>query len=245
MSTLCKGTAAVTSEADLNVPFPNSILPTSQPNRNSADGRLTSGSLDTIYNGLVASGKLISNDRYKQLMVDVTTQADKAKQQQILETAGAQEKQTMDAIQSEFCYYYVRYKYALQDLFDTLSMTSAGSTLTDPQRKTIETKIANAKALNIKLNDIIQFTNFLATTRASEMRDQNSTINSLNTNITDIYSRLQAQNDILKKEDSITDLRKRMVEFTQEKNQSASNLLSLYGFLNLVAVGLLFYVARS
>jgi hypothetical protein len=49
----------------------------------------------------------------------------------------------------------------------------------------------------------------------------------------------------LNSENSITELRKRMVEYTEEKNRSAMNLLSLYGFLNLVAIGLLFYVARS
>ena len=242
---VCKGTAAITSEMDLNQTFQNSILPSTEPERTSADGRLTSGALDGIYRKLVAAGKLISNERYKQIMVNVTSQADKAKQQQLLETAGQQEKQTMDAIQAEFCFYYVRYKYALEDLFDTLTRTSASSSVSNDQRMTIETKIGKAKSLNVKLNDIIQFTNFLATTRASEMRSQNQTINMLNDGIKDIYGRLQAQNEILRKQDSMTELRKRMVEFTEEKNQSASSLLSLYGFLNLVALGLLFYVARS
>jgi hypothetical protein len=34
-----------------------------------------------------------------------------------------------------------------------------------------------------------------------------------------------------------------MVEVTQEKNRYASNYLGLYGFLNLVAVGLLIYIS--
>ena len=244
MSNVCKATPTVTSEVDLTRPFPNSILPSQEPER-TADGRLTVGSLDQIYRSLVNQGKLISNDRYKQLMMNVTSQKDKAELQKILETVGQQENQTMVSLQSEFCFYYVRYKFALEDLFETLSRTSATSTLTDPQRRTIETKITNAKTLNIKLNDLIQITNSIATKRASEMRDQNSTINVLNSSLQDIYGRLATQNEILKKESSITDLRQRMVEFTQEKNQSAANLLSLYGFLNLVAVGLLFYIARS
>lgn len=244
MSNVCKATATVTSEAQLNVPFPNSILPSREPER-TAEGRLTQSALDSIYTSLVNDQRLVSNARYRQIMINVTTQKDKDEQRRILESVGALEKTTMTALQTEFCYYYVRYKFALEDLFDTLSRTSSGSSLTDAQRKTVETKITNAKALNVKLNDMIQITNSIATKRAAEMRDQNSTINLLNTSIQDIYSRLQKQNEILKKEDSITDLRKRMVEFTQEKNQSASNLLSLYGFLNLVAVGLLFYVARS
>lgn len=244
MSNVCKATPTVTSEVELSRVFPNSILPSQEPER-TVDGRLTATALDAIYTGLVNQGKLISNNRYKQIMVNVTSQKDKAEIQRTLESVAQQESQTMTALQSEFCFYYVRYKFALEDLFETLSRTSAGSSLTDAQRKTIETKITNAKSLNIKLNDLIQITNSIATKRASEMRDQNLSINLLNQNIKDVYSRLQQQNDILRKEDSISELRKRMVDFTEEKNQSATNLLSLYGFLNLVALGLLFYVARS
>jgi hypothetical protein len=38
------------------------------------------------------------------------------------------------------------------------------------------------------------------------------------------------------------ELRKHMVEVTKEKNKQASNYLGLYGFMNLVAVGLLLYI---
>ena len=244
MSNVCKATPVVTSETELSRVFPNSVLPSAEPER-TAEGRLTQSALDSIYSKLVSEGKLVSQQRYKQIMVNVTSQKDKAEIQKTLESVGQQESQTMTALQTEFCFYYVRYKFALEDLFETLSRTSASSSLTDAQRNTIETKISNAKGLNMKLNDLIQVTNSIAVKRSSEMRDQNVTINMLNENIKDVYTRLQRQNEILRKEDSITDLRKRMVEFTEEKNQSAVNLLSLYGFLNLVAVGLLFYVARS
>lgn len=244
MSNVCKATPTVSSESELNTPFPNSVLPTNAPER-TADGRLTQSGLDSIYITLVRAGKLVSNDKYKEVLAKVTNQKDKDEQKRILESVGSKENETMVALQTEFCYYYARYKFALEDLFETLSRTSAGSTVTGPQRATIETKITNAKNLNTKLNDMIQITNAIAKKRSAEMRDQNTTINMLNDSIKDVYTRLQRQNEILRKEDSITDLRKRMVEFTEEKNQSATNLLSLYGFLNLVALGLLFYVARS
>jgi hypothetical protein len=245
MSNICKDTPPITSESQLLVPFPNAIMPREQLERNSSDQRLTNAAMENLYSRLVSQGKLISNQRYKQLLNAIANQKDKDVQQKTLETVGQQEKQTMDALQNEFCYTYVRYKFALEDLFETLTRTSSASSLTIAQRKTIETKISRAKELNMRLNDLIQFTNFLANKRASEMRDQNSNINTLNSSLADIYGRLQKQNEILRQESSITDLRQRMVEFTQEKNQSATNLLSLYGFLNLVAVGLLFYIARS
>lgn len=40
-------------------------------------------------------------------------------------------------------------------------------------------------------------------------------------------------------------LRTDMMEYSVEKNRSARNLLALYGFLNLTAVGLLIYIYRS
>jgi len=44
---------------------------------------------------------------------------------------------------------------------------------------------------------------------------------------------------------SYVELRKHAVEVTEEKNKVARNYLGLYGFLNLVAVGLLIYVSAS
>jgi hypothetical protein len=242
---VCKATPAITSETALRTPYPNPIMPVTQLERNSNDQRLTSAAMENLYNRMVSEGKLVSQQRYKQLLNMVATQKDKIVQQRTLESVGAQETKTMNALQDEFCYTYVRYKFALEDLFETLTRTSSGSSLTDAQRRTIEQKIQLTKDFNMNLNDIIQFTNFLSNKRAAEMRDQNSTINVLNSSLQDIYGRLAQQNAILRQESSITDLRQRMVEFTQEKNQSASNLLSLYGFLNLVALGLLFYIARS
>ena len=245
MSSVCKTTPAITNEIELRKPYPNPIMPTNQLERNSNDQRLTNAAMENLYSKLVSQGKLVSNDRYKQLLNAVANQTDKAVQQKTLESVGQQEKQTMTDLQNEFCYTFVRYRYALEDLFDTLTRTSSGSSLTPAQRKTIEEKIAVTKDLNTKLNDIIQFTNFLSTKRASEMRSQNSNINILNESLKDIYGRLQQQNEMLRQETSITDFRQRMVQFTEEKNQSAASLLSLYGFLNLVALGLLFYIAKA
>ena len=44
---------------------------------------------------------------------------------------------------------------------------------------------------------------------------------------------------------SYLNIQKRMVEVTEEKNKIAYNYLGLYGFLNLVAIGLLIYIAAG
>lgn len=41
------------------------------------------------------------------------------------------------------------------------------------------------------------------------------------------------------------ELRKHMVEVTEQKNKMASTYLGLYGFMNIVAVGLLIYIAAA
>jgi hypothetical protein len=243
MTSVCKATPAITSIAQISVPFPNSVFP-GTPLQRKSDGRITEGSLSSLYDSLVSAGKLVSVEQYKKRLQSVA-QKDKEAQKATLESLGLTEKRTMDAIQTEFCYNYVRYKFALEDLFDTMSRTSAGFTLTPQQRTSLQAKLDTAKKLNTTLNDLIQLVNFIAKQRASEMREQNTDINSLNGEITSVYGQLAKANELLRKEDALTDLRKRMVEFTEEKNRSAANLLSLYGFLNLVALGLLFYIARS
>ena len=55
---------------------------------------------------------------------------------------------------------------------------------------------------------------------------------------------LQEQKMLLETK-SYTKLRKHAVKVTEEKNRMASNQLALYGFLNLVAIGLLLYISSA
>lgn len=247
---ICGTSGTITSDAQLATPFPGSILPAVSSGRINAGelkGRLTAQKLEDIYNTLVQQGDLISNTKYKQDLAKVgdLKNTNQAAAQAILNNLGAKETATMGKIQQEYCFYYFRYKYALETLFDKLVSTSKLTSLKDSDRADIQNKLNRAKNFNEKLNDMIQITNFIAQKRASEMRQQNNEINSMNASIKSTFDTLQEHSRILNSESSITDLRKRMVEYTEEKNRSALNLLSLYGFLNLVAIGLLFYIARS
>lgn len=209
-------------------------------NRVPATGRLTETSLEAIYNNLTSGNppRLLSNKDYKDGMKPENIRS-------TLEGLGLREKKTMEDIQKEFCFNFVRYQWSLNQLFDKLVETSKQSALTDTQRNEINGLLDQAKTFNEKLNDIIQVTNFIAKKRAEDMATQNSEINGLNANINSLFSNLNKSNDVLRKEDALLQLRKRMVEYSQEKNASASNLLGLYGFLNLVALGLLFYISQK
>jgi hypothetical protein len=247
---ICQSSGTITSDAQLATTFPGSILPAVGGGRISSGelkGRLTEDKLGSVYDTLVQQGALISNTRYKEMLSKVgnvkTVSNESA--QAMLNDLGNTESATMQKIQQEYCFNYIRYKYSLETLFDKLIMTSKLTTLSEADKADIQSKLTRAKTYNEKLNDIIQITNYIAQKRASEMRQQNAEINAMNTSIKSTFDALQGHSKMLNSENSITELRKRMVEYTEEKNRSAMNLLSLYGFLNLVAIGLLFYVARS
>lgn len=240
---VCSATADITNPTnELKATFANSVLPADGAGRE--NGRLDKTALETVYGNLVTAGRLLSHTQYQSILGAIKdgsrqSASDAIQQYQSTETT------TMQQIKDEFCFYYVRYKYALQDLFTTLTNLSTAGAVTTLQQGDLQTKLNTAIKFNDNLNDLIQITNYIAQQRSTEMREQNLDINSMNSDIQSTFSVLQDHNNMLKQKDALAKLRQRMAEFTQEKNLSASNLLSLYGFLNLVALGLLFYIYRT
>lgn len=250
MAGICGTSGMVTSESQLSQEFSGSILPAIGSGRiesGELKGRLTAQKLEDIYQTLVTQKALVSNADYKTNLARLgnMAQTNAASAQEILDTLGQKETATMRKIQEEYCFNYFRYKFTLETLFDKLVQTSKVSSLTDADKADIQSKLNKAKVYNEKLNDLIQITNYIAEKRAAEMREQTSEINAMNTGLAATFQTLQTHRKLLNSETSVQDLRKRMVEFTEEKNRSAVNLLSLFGFMNLVAIGLLFYIARS
>lgn len=234
----------INSDAQMNEPFPDSVLPAQQIQGRLANGRLPDTIMADMYRSLSQQGKLTSNADYMAKLTAIS-KTGVLRTPSELASVGEREKQTMDKMREEFCFYYMRYRYVLTMLFSSLTSTSAGTTVTAEQQQVIKDRLAQAVTFNNKLNDMIQFMNYVARRRAMEMKDQSSYINSLNQEIQTTFDSLAAQKKILDSGDAVATLRKRMTEFSFEKNLSANNLLSLYGFLNLVALGLLFYVSRT
>lgn len=247
MNNICSSDGKITDPAQLNEKYnATNFLPPAGTGRDPESGRLTNDSLNAMYETQTKNNIFISVQTYKQKLAIVgDTKTTRVAIKAALENLGQQDKEAMSMLQSQFCWNYWRYKYALEDLFTTLVNTSTAVEFNTEDRAKIQQKLNIAREFNTNLNDLIQFANHVAQMRAAEMGTQNGEINALNTRIREIYDRLASANDLLKREDATVELRKRMVEFTQEKNLSANNLLSLYGFLNLVALGLLFYISRS
>ena len=247
----------ISTDAQMNAAFPpagskaKSVLPITGLSRDAND-RLTGTSLQIIYDALISQKRLTSGAEFKVKLEEIrskqnaqTKEKGREQVQKILEDLPTSELTTMNDLKDEFCYTYSRYKYALDQLFTKLTETSTSGTVTEDQKRTINTYLTKAREFNTKLNDLIQVSNFLSSKRVSDASEQSAEVNALNNNISSTFSTLQSHHAILQKENSEADLRKRMVEYTQEKNRSTQNLLQLYGVLNIVAIGLLLYIYRS
>jgi hypothetical protein len=250
----------ISSDAEMNLPFPppgkpaKSVFPTSGLNRD-GDGRLSSFSLQSIYDALLSQKRLISGDSYKIKLAEIKNaqanmKSDDMKKgreelNRMLNDLPQTETQTFTDLKDEFCHTYSRYRYALDQLFTKLASTSGKATVSESDKAAINMYLSKAKDFNIKLNDLIQVSNYLASKRVQDASQQSSEVNALNENISAVFGSLKRQSDILNKEHSEAELRQRMVEYTQEKNRSTNSLLQLYGVLNIVAVGLLLYIYRS
>ena len=53
------------------------------------------------------------------------------------------------------------------------------------------------------------------------------------------------QNKIISSTEGAIKIKKEMVKYTEEKARHSDNLLKLYGFLNIVVVGLLVYIYKA
>lgn len=128
-----------------------------------------------------------------------------------------------------YCAYEKMYKKALTEFFDAP---------TDAEKR------KRAIILNLKLSIIIagldRIRVYLQDKTPSAMATSNA-----NNEIAATTTNLSSQLDALTSKDSDRALYKRMVEYTEEKNEAHRNLLGLYSVLNLVALGVLFYIARN
>ena len=146
-------------------------------------------------------------------------------------------------LQAEYCFYESRYKYALDKLFTAISTGYlTGST---ENKATVESYLSKTKMLNTRLNDLTQIMNGITESMLSTSDTIANEIEQFNQRIKVQKDKLDAQNKIIMTGDATTNIRKQMVQYTEEKAKYTDNLLSLYSFLNIVALGLLVYVYKA
>ena len=124
---------------------------------------------------------------------------------------------------------------------------STAWTGTGGQNNAINSYKAAAIKLNTRVNDITQIVD------AVSKKQRTSNITSLTTRLNADDQNLQSQSATLLRQRELLSsdnqnnmvLMKEMEDYSRQKSKYHNNLLMLYSFLNITAIGLLFYVYRS
>jgi len=145
-------------------------------------------------------------------------------------------------IQKEYCFYYKRYMFILTNIL----MTAATSTTENSPD--YNKKKENTELLNSRLNQILQLLQALVNSRLNTLKTyygQDTGVNVINAELDKNRNELIKHSTLLKNQQLEADVKMAMVDYTLEKNSSSRNLLAIYGFMNIVAGGLIFYLYRS
>jgi hypothetical protein len=156
----------------------------------------------------------------------------------------------VDAIKREYCHYYVRYADGINQLLDSL-ISATGVDLTDKHNPFKDPAKGNGlntvcRNLNANLNMIAYFVQGVSDYRKNTILPQIKTdLNKLNEKLSSAAQSLTNQKRILTSAQTNVQLYKEMEEYSREKSKYTGNMLMLYSFLNITALGLLFYIYRS
>jgi len=146
-----------------------------------------------------------------------------------------------NTVREEYCFYEKRYLAALDGFLQSIGDAS----MNGGNVNSVQTRLDTVIKLNQKLTLITQIVNGIAKNRYTTTQKYQQDINSLNDELKGKQAKLDAQRAIITKETAMLDVNRRMVEYTEEKNRANNNLLAIYSVLNVVAIALIFYIART
>lgn len=149
------------------------------------------------------------------------------------------------SLKYEFCFYLSVYKILLSD-YITLQNTAISTTYTqDMKNAEIMKVVNNLSATRLRLNDIIEIASYIGTKQTAEMSGMSANINQFLQSTSETVTALDANASVLRNNNKDANLRMRQLDYSEEKNAYANQLLAMYGFANLIALGLLFYIYKS
>ena len=143
-------------------------------------------------------------------------------------------------VKEEYCFYYRRYIFALEHVLFTAATKKADGKYNQMK--------ATTEGLNSKLNQILQILQGLINSRTESLKKYYGTdtgVNQLNVELDGNRAQLVKHSKLIRDINMERDSKVAMVNYTVEKNNSSRNLLAIYGFMNIVAVGLLYYLYRN
>jgi len=149
----------------------------------------------------------------------------------------------LEAAKQEYCFYDSRYRAALQYLFTAIRNATTNNTAESKQ--VIDTRLQLTQTLNRKVNDLIQIMNAITDKMMKSSTTLQSEIEQFNKRLREQRDKLEEQNKIIHSNEAAMRLQKEMVKYSEEKARYSDNLLKMYSFLNVVALGLLIYVYKA
>lgn len=135
----------------------------------------------------------------------------------------------INSIKTEYCFYYKRYMFALNKV---LTLAATDDTPME-SGSTYDSYKQNAKRLNTLLTEIVLILEKVSLLSGSPL------------DIHSVHGELISHMRTLKNNEMEINAKSAMIDYTLEKNSSSRNLLAIYGFMNIVAIGMLVYVYRA
>ena len=214
---ICKG--AIATAAQVGDVMPGGISRPDLPIDNTTM-RISQTALSGYVNGLVASKQI------PEQMSSITDQV-------------AADRTFYDSLRKEYCFYEARYKAALAQLIDTIS---APGTVDQGQ---VSGVLTSAKALNMRLNSLLEIMNHVGNDRAQKVNVRNKDIDTTNTRLQTKVAQLKSQREFLSSSDVRVRTQEEMVRYSAEKNRAMSIQIMFFVALNVVALGTVLTVYKG
>lgn len=223
-------TKSALTDSELNQTFSNGaisgILPSSPPGSSDRDGTgmLNKNTVQNIITSLKNSG-----------VIPTATSN--------IELYNKKQAELLQNVKAEYCFYDSRYKYSLEQLLNAINI--GYKTNTPSNQQAIQKYLESTQSLNQRLNDLTQIINGMTEDMLASTTNIETEVQAFDKEVKDRQAKLKEQNRIISSNQAVTNLNKQMVKFTQQKAKYTNNLLTMYSFLNIIALGLLVYVYKS
>jgi ABC-type Fe3+/spermidine/putrescine transport system ATPase subunit len=145
--------------------------------------------------------------------------------------------------QKEYNFYNDRYKYTVQQLISIIA-SGYNSSVADTQTG-IQNYLRIATGLNVKMNDCIQLIKGVSDNMTQISAKMKADLDALNKTMAENQEKLKHQSKIISSNQATSKINKEMMKYSEEKARYNDNLLKMYSFLNVVALGLLVYIYRA
>lgn len=229
MAVVCPSLSSLT-ETDLNMEYSGTtpgLLSSSLNGSGSRDGNgmLTENAVSSILQSLKTSNA-----------IPVATASN-------AEAYVAKQSEFLKNVKAEYCFYDGRYKFCLEKLFSSVRQGYQNNS--KEAQALIQKYLKYTQDFNQRINDLTQIMNAITEDGLKASNTINQDIQDFNAKIQEQKKKLNEQYALISSSQATATIRKQMVKYTEEKARRSDNLLKMYGFLNVVALGLLVYIYRA